>query len=143
MANRFAQELGLKLEREALAVLESYSFPGNVRELLGIIREAGAVCPAKNIRPVDLPGKIMQERQNPVCDAQIIWPEPLFAMQHPQVMREIELRFNRVYLERKLGETGGHRERAAQAIGLTSKTLRQKLKDCGLDPPTPSEEAGP
>ena len=62
LANRFAQELGLKLEREALAVLESYSFPGmsgncwalSARPARSARQKTSArwTCPARSCRSV-------------------------------------------------------------------------------------------
>ena len=36
------------------------------------------------------------------------------------------------YLPRKLNEAAGHKGKAAESMGMTAKTLRQKLRDCGL-----------
>jgi two-component system response regulator AtoC len=50
------------LSREAIDVLESYDFPGNVRELENIISHAVVVCQGEWIEVVDLPQSVRSGR---------------------------------------------------------------------------------
>ncbi len=144
----FLKDSRVRLEREALAILEDYSFPGNVRELQNILTQARAVCSGHTILPQHLPHKVMRERQglpeasrapqasvdqkNLPTYAQHVWPEFLFELSHKDAIDKITRQFDRAYLSRKIEETGSQ-EKAAKAIGTTPKTLRQWLKKCGLD----------
>jgi DNA-binding protein Fis len=48
---------------------------------------------------------------------------------HPVILREVE----RALLETVLTHTAGHRERAAQILGLHRNSLRLRLEAVGLD----------
>lgn len=48
---------------------------------------------------------------------------------HPVVLREVE----RALLQSVLAHTGGHKERAAQILGLHRNSLRLRLAAVGLD----------
>ena len=78
----------------------------------------------------------MQERESTPEDVGYCWPESLFNMQYDPAVREIERQFGSVYLPRKLEEAGENRTQAAKRMGLTPKTLRQKLRDSGLGQPS-------
>ena len=132
LADHFLKDTGLRLERETLAVLQSYSFPGNVRELQNILKHARAVCEGDRILPGDLPGEIMAERIRPLEESEYRWPESLLGKPHTEAIREIETEFDKVYLLRRLQEAGHNKERAARLMGVSAKTLRQRLRACGL-----------
>ena len=54
---KYAEEMGKRIEGftpEALHLLESYDFPGSVRELENIVERATVLCPADRIRKEDL-----------------------------------------------------------------------------------------
>ena len=132
LVEHFLSATGFRLEREALAVLESYAFPGNVRELQNVLKYARTVCQGNAILPADLPGEIMQERLSPPSEVQPSWPEYLFSKTREEAIKEIEKQFDRVYLLRRIQEAGNNREKAAKLMDITPKTLRQKLRECGL-----------
>jgi two-component system response regulator AtoC len=63
LAKRFMVKYGLELGKEvteidpkAVATLEQYLFPGNVRELQNIIERAMMLCVGKTLTPGDFPG---------------------------------------------------------------------------------------
>ena len=65
LARRFlaqvATELGLEEKRlrpETVAVLQSYPWPGNVRQLLNLCRQLCVMAPGDQIFPEDLPGEM-------------------------------------------------------------------------------------
>lgn len=128
--------LSLRLSPEAKDLLGEYAFPGNVRELETIVKQGIIRCKGDIIGPLDLPIELMERR--PVDDSaapleSIQWPEGLFTGDHRNALKEIEQAFNRHYLFRKLQESDGKKERAAQLAGLDPKTFRNKCRDCGLD----------
>jgi two-component system response regulator AtoC len=56
---KYAVELGkevVDLDSKAIATLERYSYPGNVRELQNIIERAVMLCSGKILTAGDLPG---------------------------------------------------------------------------------------
>ncbi len=121
------------LEEETIEVLMSYSFPGNVRELKNILKQAQAVCRGDRILPGDLPGEIMHERETPLGEGFYQWPESLFSVERDKALKIIERQFDREYLTRVLQETGGNKTKAAERMGISRKTLRGKLQECQLE----------
>jgi two-component system, NtrC family, response regulator AtoC len=56
---KYGLELGkevAEIDPKAVAILEKYSFPGNVRELQNIIERAMMLCTGKALTAADLPG---------------------------------------------------------------------------------------
>ena len=133
LAEHFLKKKELYLERETVAILKSYLFPGNVRELQNILIQASAVASGKKILPNDLPNQIMLERQSSDREMRPVWPEFLYSKKRDEALSEIEKRFDREYLPLKISEAGNNRQKAAQNMGITPKTLRQKMRDCGLE----------
>jgi hypothetical protein len=60
---RRAHRDGLRFSPEAMALLESYDYPGNVRELENAIEHAVAVAEGPRIRASDLPTAVRAPRQ--------------------------------------------------------------------------------
>jgi DNA-binding NtrC family response regulator len=128
----FLAGTGVQLERETLEILKSYSFPGNVRELRDILQYARDTCHGQRVLPGDLPGEIMEDRESTTERPDTDWKERFLAMSREEALRQIEIEFDREYLPRMLAAAGGNKEEAARRIGITAKTLRQKLRNCGL-----------
>jgi two-component system NtrC family response regulator len=143
LATHFLKGTGLYLENEALDILESYSFPGNVRELQSILAQARTVCTGKSILPAHLPRKVMKEREGAsaipaspqaigqsteVASGEYRWPESLFVRKCMDAEEEVLKQFYQVYLPRRIREASNVRKRAAERMGITERSLRDKLK---------------
>ena len=104
------------LSPELARRLESYDFPGNVRELQNIIASAVIVETADRLRPasVSLP-------------AASLAPE---AHDHEDLptLTEVERR----HIRRVLDATGGDRAAAAEILGVNLSTVYRKIKRYGL-----------
>ena len=68
LARRFlvqvANELGLEVKQlrpETIAILEGYSWPGNVRQLLNLCRQLCVMAPGDQIFPDDLPAEMFSK----------------------------------------------------------------------------------
>ncbi|MHB8874850.1 MAG: sigma-54 interaction domain-containing protein [Myxococcaceae bacterium] len=119
----------------AWAALADYPFPGNVRELAHAVEHAVVLSHGQEIElehlPPDIAGKALAEGQTPAAI-------PLLAA----AMRA----FERDYLVRALGLTGGRRDRTAELLGISRKTLWEKLRLHGItgdDVPPERGAAGP
>ena len=134
------RDSGVKVERETQQILESYSFPGNVRELDSLLKRSMAVSDGCCLTPGDLPGEIMREREQPterdapesVEVGSESWPEAFFHSSYKEAVDELLCQFDRAYFSHRLALAGNNRERLAREIGISSRTLRDKLKTCGL-----------
>ncbi len=103
---------------ELMSHLVEYSWPGNVRELANCIRRAVALSAGPELRLDALPE---------VAGAPRVAPEGL----HPGLsLREVEKRL----LEKTLQATAGNRSRTAELLGVSLRTVRNKIRDYGLPP---------
>ena len=101
-----------RLDAAALATLQAYEFPGNVRELRNLLQRAVLTCRDGVIRAADL--------NLPTVTVP--------ALPGAQPLAEVE----RAHIRALLDTHAGHRNRAATALGITERTLYRKLKRYGL-----------
>ncbi|MDO9466939.1 MAG: sigma 54-interacting transcriptional regulator [Thiobacillus sp.] len=101
-----------RLDAAALAALQAYEFPGNVRELRNLLQRAVLTCRDGVIHAADL--------HLPTVSAP---PLP-----GTQPLAEVE----RSHIRALLVAHAGHRNRVASALGITERTLYRKLKRYGL-----------
>ena len=98
---------------EALAVLSDHRWPGNVRELANAIERAMILCNSGPIGPEHLPSRFTARRLRGV---QIKMPGG-------QTLRELEIQA----IHDALGRYAGNKPRAADELGISLKTLYNKL----------------
>lgn len=121
------------VSRAAWAALTEYAFPGNVRELSHAVEHALVLSGGQEIQPAHLPASIVGT--HPVINieknsgSQVV--RPLHA-----AMRD----FEHEYLLRALKATDGKRTRTAELLGISRKTLWEKLRH---DLPEQSDELSP
>ena len=103
-----------EISPEALALLEAYSFPGNVRELENIIERAVAIGAGPVVRETELPDDLrnLTIRVFRRRDGRI-----------PSLEEQ-----ERDYIRWVLGECNGNQTAAAQALGIDRVSLWRKLK---------------
>jgi two-component system, NtrC family, response regulator HydG len=102
-----------RFSADALAALRRYRWPGNVRELHHTVEKIALLGAEAEVSAADLPGAIsLIEPAEPAAFTGEILP-----------MRELERR----YAVWAVGQTGGHRGKAAERLGVDPKTLRKWL----------------
>jgi len=107
------------VSRAALAVLESYRWPGNVRQLEKEMERAALFVPAGGLLKVtDLSAKIVAEKDIP-GDTPLT--ERLDAFERSQISATLQ-------------QTSGDVPAAAAALGLGRSTLYRRIKKLHLDP---------
>ena len=145
--SRLAQGQGRpvpQLGDDALAALRDYPFPGNVRELENILERAlaladGNVIEAADLRlPVVAPPKSAAPPPPPApaptpastgADPRTLSPYDTASSRLPEYMEQLE----RDAIQQALVENRYNKTRAAQALGITFRALRYKLKKLGFD----------
>ncbi|MBN2319548.1 MAG: sigma-54-dependent Fis family transcriptional regulator [Acidobacteria bacterium] len=118
-------ENSVALSSDALDRLMRYSWPGNVRELENTIQRALAFCPGENLRVEDLP---LLNPQSEISASETETKSHELGFSAGVTMREME----RQLICRTLEDTGGNRTRAAKSLGISLRTLRNKLNEFGL-----------
>jgi DNA-binding NtrC family response regulator len=115
----------VRLSGELLARLQEQAWPGNVRELANFVRRAVALSRGGEIGVEALDhGKNMHgqtQRSAPPCSPE--WKAGLS-------LGEMERQLFVMTLE----STGGNRARAAELLGVSLRTVRNKIREFGLPP---------
>jgi DNA-binding NtrC family response regulator len=117
------------LTAAAAAALATHDYPGNVRELLHALERAVALSRGKAIALEHLPIEFSRTAQGPTPPGDVTALPPL---------GEAVAQFERQYIERALEQADGHRGRAASLLGISRKSLWERLKesqDAELTPP--------
>jgi two-component system response regulator AtoC len=117
LLGQLAAELGkpnLHLADDALAVLAAADWPGNIRELRNTLERAAILAD----------GDIVAREH--------LWLDPTTAAPAPLEPGGTLEQAERALIERALATHGGHRQRAAQSLGIGLRTLYEKLKRYGL-----------
>jgi transcriptional regulator with PAS, ATPase and Fis domain len=127
---RFARELarpGLRVTEEARAVLRQYDWPGNIRELQNAIERAAILCDRNTIEPRDLniavPAAAGEELLRNALDL-----SGTLAEATERTARAVE----RIKIQDALRRTESRTE-AADLLGITTRTLSQKLKELEIE----------
>jgi DNA-binding NtrC family response regulator len=110
----------LRLMPEFLDRLYAHTWPGNVRELANCVRRASAMATGPEIGPSaveDWP--TLESRQE---------NSPLSCLRPGLSLGEME----RKLVEMTLEATGGNRSRAAELLGVSLRTVRNKVRNYGL-----------
>jgi DNA-binding NtrC family response regulator len=127
-ARKHAKEAGRQapfLHPEFIAGLQTHSWPGNVRELGNFMRRVVTLSDADEIGPECLKGELSNRTLSSAAPL-----TPSLAARAGTSMREVE----RSLLEATLQTTGGNRTRTAEMLGVSLRTIRNKIREYGLPP---------
>ena len=108
---------GQKMSEEAMAVITKYDWPGNIRELQNMCERLQILSDGHMIMPGDLPENIRNPEQKVVVDD----------YDTSVSLHELEKR----YILKALAHFEGNKTQAANALGITIKTLYNKLHEYG------------
>jgi DNA-binding NtrC family response regulator len=131
--DRFCRDLNKKplvLSTAALDELNSYSWPGNVRELQNCIERAVILCDGDTIQPRHL--NLSFRQPSTVAAATTPWEDIDLSGTMTDVLRRVTSEVERRKLDRALSEAAGNKQRAAEALQISYKTMLQKLKEYGI-----------
>lgn len=128
LAKRFAErvhraesERPVRFTPEAMQILETYNWPGNIRELENAVVRAAALCD-QVVTPDDLPERI-RNFQNLPPEENSVQKQARTEEDWPS-LSELEGR----YVARVLAHTSGNKQAAARVLGVDRKTLQRMLK---------------
>lgn len=127
---QFSSNMGRKIEgisQEALNLLMGHDFPGNVRELENSIERACILSDSAILQPRDF--DFIAARRVPEKAQIPEMPEKNKAPIGPKTLEEIEKETIMVALARN----SYHREKTAAELGITRRTLLNKIKEYDLD----------
>ena len=109
------------VSKEAMDLLMKYHYPGNVRELENIVRQAVVLCRSELIVSADLPLCVQEPRfESSIADCS------------SQSFIERVAAFERSLILMALKESGNVQTRAAESLGISERHLRYKIAKYGL-----------
>jgi len=113
---RYSAEFGKKVSgftEDALELLKSYHWPGNIRELQNVIERA-VILAGNEIDAHHLKLDVPQDGE--------------LALTKDKALKSIE----RDTIVKTLSETGGNRKKTADILGISLRTLQYRIKEYGL-----------
>ena len=121
--SRSAVQLGRMpqtLTEASAQLLESYPWPGNIRELQNLMERLATLCESQIVEESDLPLEfVVQGGLKREAERETSLAAALDA-------------FEKGYLKKVLAQSGWNRRLAAQHLGIGYSTLKGKLKDYGI-----------
>ncbi|MBI2526606.1 MAG: sigma-54-dependent Fis family transcriptional regulator [Candidatus Rokubacteria bacterium] len=132
----FLEEFDAKYDRKvrgvddaALSVLTAHDWPGNVRELRNIVERALIACPGELIAAAHLPAGL---GERPAREPEPAGAVPPAAGPGGEVPAGVRLRdLEREAILKTLAAVNNNKTRAAQLLGISLKTLHNKLNRYG------------
>ncbi len=125
VTERFAARLNMAppaISDEAMQLLATYDYPGNVRELENVIERALTLCDGGTINADDI-----ELRASPAFGEETAPPHHPGTL--PQALEEIER--NRIV--RALEESRYNKTAAARNLGISFRALRYRIKKLGIE----------
>jgi transcriptional regulator with PAS, ATPase and Fis domain len=126
MAARFNAKFGKDLfdvSPPAMAALEAFPWPGNIRQLENFVQQAVLVSSGPELRLEHLPQQVRDYR--PVVSTPAVPVRPASLSQHRQQLE-------RNVIQRLLASNNYTGAQAASALGISRVTLYKKVKQYGL-----------
>ena len=126
---RYANEQGVpppQVSSEAMTALQTYEWPGNVRQLRNVVERTVIMAPREKlgrIEPDMLPPEIFNSRGGGDPGLSVMMSAPL---------REARESFEREYLRVQIRRFSGNISKTAAFIGMERSALHRKLKLLGM-----------
>ena len=105
----------------AIKKLTQHDWPGNVRELKNIIERLVIMTPGNTITADDI---------IPLGTRTSTEMDRIFDMQE---LKDARAEFEKIFIERKLGQCGNNISKTADLIGVERSNLHRKIKSLGID----------
>ena len=112
------------IEPDALKALEAYSWPGNVRQLRNAVEKMVVLAAGETLTLDDVPAEILA----PTAPAATAEATPAAAPAPTASLADVE----KTQILAALKAAGGNKTAAADALGISRRTLHRKLKEWGM-----------
>lgn len=124
MISRDTGENGKIFSDGAVALMKSYSWPGNIRELKNFIERVYILTPGDFVDVHDLRFAGLVEADGSSITS---------VATEMKTFREARAEFEKEYLIKKIQENGGNISKTAEVIGLERSYLHRKIKAYGIE----------
>ena len=112
------------IEADALKALEAYSWPGNVRQLRNAVEKMVVLAAGETLTLDDVPAEILA----PTAPAATAEATPAAAPAPTASLADVE----KAQILAALKAAGGNKTAAADALGISRRTLHRKLREWGM-----------
>lgn len=138
---RFNRELGKEVKRvapESLAVLQKHTWPGNLRELQSVLKQALLQVTGPVLLPEFLPTYVRDPAKAREVDGQAVTPpwqrfiQDRLRSGSTELYSEVLQIMERDLVVEVLRHTGGNQVQAARILGIARNSLRSKMQALGI-----------
>jgi two-component system nitrogen regulation response regulator NtrX len=131
LMNRVAAIHGLApriIGEDAMASLQSYDWPGNVRQLRNVVERVLIMAPGDASQPIR--AEMLPQEISSQSPSVLLWEKGGEIMSLP--LRDAREIFEREYLLAQVIRFGGNISRTASFVGMERSALHRKLKSLGV-----------
>ena len=145
LVDRYLDEFRIKLGRrvtgvspDAMQALTTYSWPGNIRELINVIERAVLLCEGSEVTPADLPFDVVHRvpvesgGESDINGVEVQLSDEWIERPWKPVREAALAKTEVTYLQEHLEETGGNLSEVAERAGLNPRTLYDMMQRHGL-----------
>jgi two-component system nitrogen regulation response regulator GlnG len=134
---RFSRDLGREVQDvapEALARLRAYPWPGNIRELQSVLKQALLQARGTTLLPAFLPALPAEPGGSAPGDGPDLegFVRLCLASDDGDQYAQAHRRLDNILLSRALEATAGNQQEAARRLGIARETLRRRLRELGI-----------
>ncbi len=146
LLNHYLDDAGTELgspaksvNSDAMALLQGYDWPGNVRQLVNASRRLTVTAPGGVITAADIPEDIggrsgAKRLQEEWTQSLAFWAEKrLLNNDNAPLVEEALPEFEKTLIRTALAKAKGHRQDAAKMLGWGRNTLTRKIRALNLD----------
>ena len=133
LAARFLKEAAarnggaaMEMDASAIASLQAYSWPGNVRQLRNVVEKMAVLASSPVLTAEDVPPEVTAAQPAPT--APVSAPEPESAQSGS--LADVEKR----QILAALAACGNNKTKAAESLGISRRTLHRKLREWSAEP---------
>ena len=105
---------------QALRCMQSYEWPGNVRQLVRVVEAVDALCETNDIAANDLPPPLAPTQAIAESDTGF------------DLLRDVVGRAEKEHIRRALAITKGNKTKACRLLGMPKDTFFRRLKEYGI-----------
>jgi len=131
--DKYSREMGKKISKissYAIDMLNKYDFPGNIRELENLLERSVALSTTNILLPDSLALSIHKRRWiEGIRDRRFDLDEVSQGVSLDSILEEIE----RAYLLKALEVTNGNKNKAAELLGISFRSMRYRLDKLGTN----------
>ncbi|HHT9115471.1 MAG: sigma-54-dependent Fis family transcriptional regulator [Planctomycetes bacterium] len=135
LVNRFIQYFSeehqkriVSISNEAMKILISYNWPGNVRQLKNVIESALVLANNEILDTTDLPEEIKHPENNAMTLKNVD-----YNLSFRDAKKMLIENFERDFIKKKLEEFSGNISRTAEALDMHRQNLQQKIRDLRIN----------